>query len=67
MKKVHVSYIGVTEGKNETLKKEVKMWFSIFFFIYTIHVAYLKVYTNFIILNQEVAVKTDKKYSICVI
>ena len=37
-------YIGVTEGKNE---KEGKMSFSIFIFIYTIHLAYLKVYTKF--------------------
>ena len=33
-------YIGVTEGKIE----EGKMSFSIFIFIYTIHLAYLKVY-----------------------
>ena len=38
-------YIGVTEGKIE--KKEAKMSFSIFIFIYTIHLAYLKVYTKF--------------------
>ena len=37
-------YIGVTEGKNE---KEGKISFSIFIFIYTIHLAYLKVYTKF--------------------
>ena len=36
--------IGVTEGK---IKKEGKMSFSIFIFIYTIHLAYLKVYTKF--------------------
>ena len=35
---------GVTEGK---IKKDGKMSFSIFFFIYTIHLAYLKVYTKF--------------------
>ena len=34
---------GVTEGKNE----KGKMSFSIFIFIYTIHLAYLKVYTKF--------------------
>ena len=32
-------YIGVTEGK---IEKEAKMSFSIFIFIYTIHLAYLK-------------------------
>ena len=36
-------YIGVTERK---IEKEGKMSFSIFIFIYTIHLAYLKVYTN---------------------
>ena len=29
------------------MKKEIKMSFSIFIFIYTIHLAYLKVYTKF--------------------
>ena len=37
-------YIGVTEGK---IEKEGKMSFSIFISIYTIHLAYLKVYTKF--------------------
>ena len=37
-------YIGVTAGK---IEKEGKVSFSIFIFIYTIHVAYLKVYTQF--------------------
>ena len=37
-------YIGVTEGK---IEKEGKISFSIFIFIYTIHLAYLKVYTKF--------------------
>ena len=36
--------IGVTEGK---IEKECKMSFSIFIFIYTIHLANLKVYTKF--------------------
>ena len=36
--------IGVTKGK---IEKEGKMSFSIFIFIYTIHLAYLKVYTKF--------------------
>ena len=37
-------YIGVSEGK---IEKEGKMSFSISIFIYTIHLAYLKVYTKF--------------------
>ena len=37
-------YIGVTEG---IIEKEAKMSFSIFIFIYTIHLAYFKVYTKF--------------------
>ena len=37
-------YIRVTEGKIEI---EAKMSLSIFIFIYTIHLAYLKVYTKF--------------------
>ena len=37
-------YIGVTEGK---IKKEGKMSLSNFIFIYTMHLAYLKVYTIF--------------------
>ena len=36
-----------TEGKIENLKKEGKMRISILIFIYTIHFAYLKVYTIF--------------------
>ena len=47
MKYVHMCYIGVTEGKNENLKKEGKMSCSIFIFIYKIHLAYLKVNTKF--------------------
>ena len=39
--------IRVTEGKNEKLKKEGKMRIRILIFIYTIHFAYLKVYTKF--------------------
>ena len=35
---------GVTEGK---IAKKGKMSFSIFIFIYTIHLAYLKMYTKF--------------------
>ena len=40
-------YIRVIEGKNEKLKKDGKMRISILIFIYTIHFAYLKVYTQF--------------------
>ena len=61
MKNVPMCYIGVTEGKNENLKKESKMRISILIFIYTIHFAYLKCTQNFIILNQAVAEKTDQK------
>ena len=46
MKNVPMCYIGATEGKNEKLKKEGKIKISILIFIYTIHVAYLKVYTK---------------------
>ena len=37
-------YIGMKEGK---IEKEGKMSLSIFIFIYTIHLVYLKVYTKF--------------------
>ena len=47
MKNVPMCYIGVTEGKIENLEKESKMRISILIFIYTIHFAYLKVYTEF--------------------
>ena len=39
-------YIRVTEEKNEQFKKVGKMRISILIFIYTIHFAYLKVYTK---------------------
>ena len=39
----HMCYKGVIEGKNE---KEGKVSFSIFIFIYPIHLAYLKFYTK---------------------
>ena len=42
---MHRCYIGVTEEKIEK-EKEGKMSFSIFI-IYTIHLAYLKLYTKF--------------------
>ena len=54
-------YIGVTEGKFENLKKEGKMRISTLIFIYTIHFAYLKVYTKFHIVNQVVAEKSLTK------
>ena len=47
MKNVHMCHIRRTEGKNENLKKKGKMSFNIFIFIYTIHLAYMKVYTKF--------------------
>ena len=46
MKNVHICYIRVTE-EIENLKKEGKMRISTLIFIYTIHFAYLKVYTKF--------------------
>ena len=42
--KCPICYKGVTEGK---IEKEGKISFSIFIFIYTIHLAYMKVYTKF--------------------
>ena len=47
MKNVHMRYIRATEGKNENLKEEDKMRISTLIFIYTIHIAHLKVYTKF--------------------
>ena len=47
MENVPMCYTGETEGKIENLKKEGKMRISILIFIYTIHFAYLKVYTKF--------------------
>ena len=43
----YMYYIRVKEGKNEKLKKEGKMRISILIFIYTVHFAFLKVYTQF--------------------
>ena len=40
-------YIRVKEGKNEKLKKEDKMRIGILISIYTVHFAFLKVYTKF--------------------
>ena len=47
MKTVHMCYIRVTEGKIENLKKDDNMKISTLIFIYTMHFAYLKVYTKF--------------------
>ena len=47
MKNVHMCHIRMTEGKIENLKKEGKMRIITFIFIYTIHFAYLEVYTIF--------------------
>ena len=46
-KNVHMYYIRATEGKHEKFKKKGKIRISIFIFIYTMHFAYLKVYTKF--------------------
>ena len=42
-----MSYMCYKEVIKEKVEKEGKMSFSIFIFIYTIHLAYLKVYTKF--------------------
>ena len=47
MKNAHMCYMRVTEGNIDNLQKEDKMRISIFIFIYTIFLAYLKVYTKF--------------------
>ena len=59
----HVLYKGVTEGKIET---EGKMSFSTFIFIYTIYLAYLKVYTKFknTNLGQKFSLKRKKNEQI---
>ena len=46
-KNVLMYYIRVKEGRNEKLKKEGEMRISISLSIYTVHFAYLKVYTKF--------------------
>ena len=40
-------YIRVRDGKNEKMKKEGKMRISILIPIYTVHLAFQKVYTKF--------------------
>ena len=57
----HMCYKGVTEGK---IEKEGKLNFSIFIFIHTIHLAYLKVYTNLKTLAQMGAKKSVKEFFI---
>ena len=46
-KSVHNVLYRCDRRKIENVKKEGKMWISILIFIYTIHFAYLKVYTTF--------------------
>ena len=45
-KNVYMYYIRVKEGKNEKLKKEGKMRISISISLYTVHFAFLKMYTK---------------------
>ena len=47
MKYAHMCYVRVTEGKAKKFKKEGEMRISILIVIYTLHFAYLKVYTKF--------------------
>ena len=54
-------YIRVTKGKIENLKKEGKMKISSLIFIYTIHFAYLKVYTKFHNESSSCRENSDKK------
>ena len=56
-------FIGQKE-KIENLKKEGKMRISILIFIYTIHFAYLKVYTNLKTLAQIGAEKSVTEISL---
>ena len=63
-KNVHMYYIRVREGKNEKLKKEGEMMISILIFIYTIHFAYLKVYTKFENTSSNQAEKSVTEISI---
>ena len=55
-------YIGVTEGK---IEKEAKMSFSIFIFIYTIHLTYLKVYTKFENTPRDLRQKFSLHSTLC--
>ena len=54
----HMCFKGVIEGK---IEKEGKMRTSIFIFIYTIHLAYLKVYKNLKTLAPIGAEKSVKE------
>ena len=57
-------YIRVKEGKNEKLKKEGKMRISILIPIYSVHFAFLKVYTKFETLAPIGAEKSVTEISI---
>ena len=57
-------YIRVKEGKNEKLKKEGKMRISILISIYTVHFAFLKVYTKLKTLAPIGAAKSVREVSI---
>ena len=46
-KNVHMYYIREKEWKNENFEKEGKMSISILISIYTVHFAFLKMYTKF--------------------
>ena len=63
-KNVHMHYIREKEGKNENLKKEGKMSISILISIYTVHFAFLKVYTNLKTLAPIGAEKSVTEISI---
>ena len=63
-KNVRMYLTGVTDGKIEKLKKEGKMRISILMFIYTVHFAYLKVYTNLKTLAPIGAEKSVTEISI---
>ena len=57
-------YIGVTEGKIKNLKKEDKTRIIILIFIYTIHLAYLKVNTKLKTLATIGAKILQQKFSL---
>ena len=57
-------YIRVKEGKNEKLKEGGKMRISISISTYTVHFAYLKMYTNFETLAPIGAEKSVTEISI---
>ena len=57
-------YVREKEGKNEKLKKEGKISFSILISIYTVHFAFLKVYTKFENTGSNKAEKSVTEISI---